>query len=156
MRSRQVENEATASASATKKLKDQLHIEDDGDLVTIRKKACCLCDPLLDHRNSSVISLKKLVSKTWLQKSKLPPDMVKFFKDEYSIPGEKCYMLSPSHRELLSRHPLSPRTVITFDNRTTMLSICKSCRSSNQKPHNCIIQIPIGSEPDIIASLNEA
>lgn len=154
MQSRQVENEVTATAM--KKLKDQLHIEDDGELVIIRKKACCLCDTLLDHRNSSAISLKKLVSKAWLQKSKLPLDMVKFFKDEYTIPEERCSMLSPSQRELLSRHPLSPRTVITVENRTPMLSICKPCRSSHQKPHNCIIQIPIGSEPDIIASLNEA
>ena len=154
MRSKAWINEKTMSVR--RKIAERLHKEDDGASVTVMKKACCICDTMLDHRNSTVKSLDSLCKRNWLQKNgnKLAPLL--FYKDNYTIPESRCKMLSPNQKDKISKLCISPRSVVIMEKNTPFLSFCKECYNAKGMPAKAIKNIPIGSEPPVIAVLNDA
>lgn len=128
-----------------------------GSSMTLMKKACCCCDVLLDHRNSTVIELIKLANKKWLKPDESDPASEEFYKREYCLPKSRCKELSQPQRNKLATICVSPRSAIVMDNKTAYLSICQECVNTKKgRPKKSFMNIPIGSEPPVLANLNDA
>jgi hypothetical protein len=134
-------------AVKTKRAKS-LFVDMDGASVVAKKKACCICNTQLDHRNAATISLKALSERNWFTPDSSLDVPVPFFKREYQVPADITSRLSTEERRLLSKVIISPRTCFERKNQSLNLSICNSCHKSKVKPQKSIVNIPIGREPE--------
>ena len=126
-------------------------IEND---VILRKKACCVCDILLDGRDCSTISIERLTSRAWQKKAKTSTTRV-FCKSEYRLPVERSALLSREELKMLNKITISCRSVVSDENGEKMLSICSSCKNAKDLPKYSIMNIPIGEEPPELACLTD-